>query len=313
MRHATISVVHRGLRIRLVLVLMGVLLPIGGTAADEGLLVEAKARALQPGELIVLTITARSESPASPTVQIFGRNIPVIPFPAPTTAGTPATSGARAWRALIGVDLGVKPGSYTASVTLHDGQRLLAARHPLLIAPKRFETRTLRVNPAFVEPPASERARIAREAARLRAIWTMSEPAARWTEPFVRPVPDPANSRFGSRSIFNGRARSPHTGADFASASGTLIKAPNAGRVLLAQALYFSGNTVVIDHGLGLFSLFAHLSAFDVQEGDEVAPGAPVGRVGATGRVTGPHLHWAVRASGARIDPLSLLAVLGDP
>jgi murein DD-endopeptidase MepM/ murein hydrolase activator NlpD len=111
--------------------------------------------------------------------------------------------------------------------------------------------------------------------------------------------------------VFNGQPRNPHSGADFLSPSGTPIHAPNAGRVMLARELYFSGNTVVIDHGLGLFSLLAHLSAIDVHEGDRVAADQVVGRVGATGRVTGPHLHWAVRAGAARVDPLSVLALLG--
>jgi murein DD-endopeptidase MepM/ murein hydrolase activator NlpD len=124
-------------------------------------------------------------------------------------------------------------------------------------------------------------------------------------------VNDAANSAFGTRSIFNGQPRNAHGGADFLSPAGTAVHAPNAGRVLVARDLYYSGNTVIIDHGLGLFSMFAHLSAFDTREGDRVEAGAIVGRVGATGRVTGPHLHWAVRANGARVDPLSLLAVLG--
>jgi murein DD-endopeptidase MepM/ murein hydrolase activator NlpD len=89
------------------------------------------------------------------------------------------------------------------------------------------------------------------------------------------------------------------------------VKAPNAGRVVLAADLYFSGNTVIIDHGLGLFSLFAHFSATDVHEGDVVIPGQILGKVGATGRVTGPHLHWMLRVGNARIDPLSLLALAG--
>jgi murein DD-endopeptidase MepM/ murein hydrolase activator NlpD len=132
-----------------------------------------------------------------------------------------------------------------------------------------------------------------------------------WKGPFVRPVPQPANSAFGTRSVFNGLPRNAHGGADFLSPAGTPILAPNAGRIVVARALYFSGNTVVIDHGLGVFSMLAHLSAFDVHEGDRVVAGDRVGRVGATGRVTGPHLHWAVRANGARVDPLSVLDVLG--
>jgi murein DD-endopeptidase MepM/ murein hydrolase activator NlpD len=125
-------------------------------------------------------------------------------------------------------------------------------------------------------------------------------------------VPDEANSSFGTRSIYNGQPRSPHSGADFLSPAGRPVKAPNAGRIVLAASQYFTGNTVIIDHGLGLFSLLAHLSEIDVELGDTVAPGDVVGKVGATGRVTGPHLHWTVRVNNARVDPLSLLYVLGE-
>jgi murein DD-endopeptidase MepM/ murein hydrolase activator NlpD len=168
------------------------------------------------------------------------------------------------------------------------------------------------VDEAFVTPPASEEARIERDARLLESVWAAPPSDRRWTEPFVRPVPQPANSAFGTRSVFNGKPRNPHGGADFLSPSGTPVHAPNAGRIVVARELYFSGNTVVIDHGLGLFSLLAHLSAIDAREGDSVEAGQLIGRVGATGRVTGPHLHWAVRASGARVDPLSLLAMLGE-
>jgi murein DD-endopeptidase MepM/ murein hydrolase activator NlpD len=127
--------------------------------------------------------------------------------------------------------------------------------------------------------------------------------------PFVRPVPDVATSRFGTRSIFNGELRRPHGGADFLSSEGAPVKSPNAGRAVAVRDLYFTGNTVIIDHGLGVFSLLAHLSATDVREGDLVSAGQVVGRVGATGRVTGPHLHWAFTVVGARVDPLSVLAL----
>jgi murein DD-endopeptidase MepM/ murein hydrolase activator NlpD len=254
---------------------------------------------MQPGELVVLTIDAPVAADLV-TVTAFGRAIPA------------ARVDAHSWRALVGLDLEVKPGAYTALVTARTAAGMLSARQMLTIVPKRFPTRTLTVNPSFVEPPPSELERIGREAARLGELWASSSPRALWTGAFVRPVPGAANSRFGSRSVFNGRKSSPHTGSDFLSGAGTPIRAPNAGVVVLAENLYFSGNTVVIDHGLGLFSLFAHLSSFQVHEGETVATNDLLGLVGATGRVTGPHLHWAVRASGARIDPLSLLAVLGQ-
>ena len=130
-----------------------------------------------------------------------------------------------------------------------------------------------------------------------------------WQGAFQAPVRARANSSFGTRSVFNGEARSPHSGADFRAKAGTPVAAPATGVVRIAEPLFFTGNTVVIDHGLGLYSLLAHLSKFNVKEGDLVRRAHIVGFVGATGRVTGPHLHWSVRLNGARVDPLSLIAV----
>jgi murein DD-endopeptidase MepM/ murein hydrolase activator NlpD len=129
-----------------------------------------------------------------------------------------------------------------------------------------------------------------------------------WSGAFLLPVDGMPNSNFGSRSYFNGRARSPHAGVDFTAATGTPIRAANHGVIVLAEPLYFTRNTVIVDYGSGLYSLFAHLSEFHVKSGDTVSPDTVVGRVGQTGRVTGPHLHWSVRLQGARVDPLSLVA-----
>ena len=263
--------------------------------AAQELQVSVHARSVRPGELVVLEIGGTDAS-APVRVRAFGRDIPVYT----------AAEGDR--RALVGIDLDVKPGTYTAAIDAAGAH----ASYALVVAKRAFRTRTLTVDPAFVTPPESERERIEREARLLEDVWRSSAPERLWTEAFVRPVAEPANSAFGTRSIFNGQPRNAHGGADFLSPAGTPIHAPNAGRIAVARDLYFSGNTVVIDHGLGLFSTLAHLSGFDVREGDRVAAGERVGRVGATGRVTGPHLHWAVRAGGARVDPLSLLAVLGQ-
>jgi murein DD-endopeptidase MepM/ murein hydrolase activator NlpD len=181
-----------------------------------------------------------------------------------------------------------------------------------VVEARKFETRTLRVSPEFVNPPASMMERIANDARRVREAYGQSASERLWQAPFIRPVDDPVSSQFGRRSILNGQARSPHTGTDFASVTGTPIKAPNAGRIALADDLYFTGTTVIIDHGLGLLSMFAHLSKLEVREGDRVTAGQIVGRVGASGRVTGPHLHWGLRVSDARVDPLSALEVLKE-
>ena len=210
------------------------------------------------------------------------------------------------WRALVGIDLDTKIGTYDAIVTANAER----ATERLAVTRRVFPTRRLTVNPDLVHPPPDQEARVDREAKHLHDLWDHPAPERLWTAPFVPPVPDEANSAFGTRSIYNGEARPPHTGADFLSPTGRPVKAPNAGRIVLADPQYFSGNTVIIDHGLGLFSILAHLSEIDVRSGDMVTAGQVVGKVGATGRVTGPHLHWGVRLNNARVDPLSLLYVL---
>jgi murein DD-endopeptidase MepM/ murein hydrolase activator NlpD len=267
-------------------------------SAPPPVTVTAAARAIRPGELVVLTISTPAPA-ASAQVHAFDRDW--IPF----------RVDARTWRVLVGIDLDVAPGSHAVGVTVGSGATKAATTYPLVVTPRAFRTRRLTVAQAFVTPPPEMADRIQQEALMLQQLWRSSAPERLWEGAFVRPVPDPANSAFGTRSVFNGQARSPHGGADFDSPAGRPIKAPNAGRIALARALYFTGNTVVIDHGLGLFSLFAHLSTTDVREGDSIARGEGVGTVGATGRVTGPHLHWTVRAGDARVDPLSLLDVLG--
>ncbi len=224
----------------------------------------------------------------------------------------PAYYDGGTWRAIIGVDLDVTPGIYRVAVESRGAENVARGTYDLKIAPRAFRTRRLTVNQAFVTPPASELPRIERESALLAVTWASSAGSRLWTSAFVRPVPQAANSAFGTRSIFNGTPRNAHGGADFLSPAGTPIQAPNAGRIAVARSLYFSGNTVIIDHGFGLFSTLAHLSRIDVQEGETVTAGQRVGLVGATGRVTGAHLHWAVRAGDARVDPLSLLSVLGQ-
>lgn len=258
--------------------------------------VTAQARSQQPGELVVLTVGA----PAGTTtirVRAFDREISA--FPADPTH----------WRVLVGIDVDAHAGTYPIRVDTGDDREVIV--YNLVVKPRRFRTRRLTVDPGFVNPPASARDRIGREASLLDRVWRGAGAERLWKGAFARPVEDAANSAFGTRSIFNGTPRNAHGGADFMSPAGTPIHAPNAGRIVVARDLYFSGNTVVIDHGLGLFSLLAHMSEIDVREGDRVTTGEIVGRVGSTGRVTGPHLHWAVRINGARVDPLSVLSVLG--
>lgn len=266
---------------------------------DPAVSVASEARSLTPGELIVFTVTPKFDA-TSVRVRLFEKEIQAFKW-------DPGV-----WRALVGIDLDQKPGAYLATVESLGPDGPQRVEHPIAVQPRRYPTRNLKVDPNFVNPPPSVLARIEEEAAFLRESLEHSNADRLWSTPFVRPVTGRANSQFGTRSIFNGQPRGSHRGADFLSPTGEPIKSPNAGRIVAARDLYFTGNTIVIDHGLGLFSMLAHLSRIDVQEGDEVVAGKVVGLVGATGRVTGAHLHWTLTVSGTRVDPLSLLALLGE-
>ena len=279
-------------------VLAAVVLFVAQAAPPPALTIAAAARSMQPGEVVVLTVSGVAPG-ASVRARAFDRSL------------TPFQDEAKGWQVLVGIDLETKPGTYPVTIEAGPAGTSVRSTYRLVVSSKAFRTRELKVDNAFVNPPASAQERIAQDRRDLDQCWQNAAPTRLWAGAFVRPVPHEANSAFGSRSVFNGQARSPHTGADFLSPAGTPILAPGGGRIALAKDLYFSGNSVVIDHGLGLFSLVAHLSAISVKTGDTVAAGEVVGKVGATGRVTGPHLHWTVLLNSARVDPLSLLSVLG--
>ncbi len=264
------------------------------------LTVTSRARGLHPGEVVILTITADAPLTAV-RARAFDRALP------PVRIGD-------AWRVLIGIDLDVALGTHVVSIEADSATGLATATHDLAVTGKDFLTRRLTVDRNFVNPPAAMAARIAAESKLIGAIWS-APPTVPSTSDlfFTAPVPHRANSAFGSRSIFNGEPRGAHSGADFLSPTGTPVRAPAPGTIVLARDLYYSGGSVVIDHGLGLFSFFAHFSAITAKVGDVVNTGDIVGRVGATGRVTGPHLHWTARLNGARVDPLALLELLKAP
>ena len=276
-------------------------LPTGGAPLQsDPIEITTHARALQPGEVVRLDVRAREPLKAV-SIKAFGHAIQAF------------RNDDGVWRALVGIDLDVAAGEAPVAITARTAAGgEIAHVETLKVETKAFPTRTLRVDPRFVTPPKSAEARIARERAELGRAFRSVTPSPEWRGPFVVPIEGAVVSGFGVRSVFNNEPRAPHGGADFASPAGTPVAAPNAGRVVLAADLYFTGNTVVLDHGAGLQSLFAHLSRIDVHEGDRVERGAILGAVGATGRATGPHLHWTVRLNGARVDPISLISALSD-
>ncbi len=272
------------------------------TAQDEALLtVTHHARALRPGEAVLLSVSARRPI-ASMRADAFGQAVEFY------RDGSPGE-----WHAVIGIDVDAVPGParFVVTAKTEDGATL-SAPYSLSVVSRQFPARKLTVDPKFVTPPASERPRIEREQKKLAALLSTVTPRRIWAGGFQPPVDAPASSSFGVRSIYNEKLFSTHRGADFSAPAGAPARAPNAGQVVLAEELYYSGNTVVLDHGLGVHSLLAHLSRIGVHPGEEVARGAVVGAVGATGRATGPHLHWTLRIGSAAVDPLSMLFVTAE-
>ena len=270
-------------------------------AVGPELAVTLAARAQHPGEVVRVDVRAAAEV-SGVRVRAFGR------------VAAAAADGTGAWRALVGIDLETMPGIYPVEIEVmtKNGLRATESR-TLSVESKEFPTRTLRVSPRFVTPPPAMRPRIENESKRLASIFATEDAVPPWPAAFAVPIDGAVVSGFGVRSVYNGQPRAPHGGADFASPTGTPIAAPAAGTVVLADDLYFTGGTVVIAHGGGLYSLLAHLSRMQVSEGARVTRGELVGDVGATGRATGPHLHWTVRLHGARVDPLSLVWAAGGP
>ncbi len=262
----------------------------------DGLSVTHWARAIQPGEVVVFSISARVPL-VSADGRAFGQKLAVFP------SGTPG-----AWQAIAGIDLDTKPGATSIVITAQTERGVtLTAAYPLTVVRKVFPTRRLKVDPRFVTPPSSAWPRIELERMKLAELLAGVTSPRLWAGPFAVPVDGTRVSNFGTRSVYNGRIGSAHRGTDFAAPAGTPVRAPNAGRVVLAEDLYYSGNTIILDHGLGIYSLLAHLSRMDISAGELVEGGAAVGAVGATGRVTGPHLHWTLRVGPLAVDPLSLV------
>ena len=271
--------------------------------AADGLTIRIthRARALGPGE--VVRIAAHANRPLTAAQgSIFGRTIVMWP-----------TEDRREWQGLVGISLDAAPGTYELTLrAAADGNLTATGTKTLAVEGKPFQTRRIQVAETFANPPAAETARILRDARLLADTFAELRPERLWDGPFTAPVPGASTSSFGRLTVTNGQAGSRHQGADFRAADGTPVHAPNAGVVVVAEDLFFAGNTVIIDHGYGLYSLFGHLSRIAVQPGAHVARGDRVGDAGATGRVTGPHLHWAVRLGEVSIDPFSLMVAVSD-
>jgi len=287
----------RGLTPLLALFSLFFALSAAGSAAAVALEIDVQARVVSAGE--PLRVDVHSPVALSKLSGHFlGQPFALLPL-----------GDGRHWRGWSLVPLDNEAADATIELrgrTLDGGEA--HATHALTIREKRFPEENLDVAPRFVEPPKQERERIARERQQLEKVYATVSSPTKIQGPFLRPVNGKNTSVFGMRRLFNGKPRSPHPGLDLRAATGTDVRAAGGGRVVLAQSLYYAGNTVILDHGGQLFTIYAHLSRIDVESGQPVERGEVVGLSGATGRVTGPHLHWGAKIGDLPFDPEALLS-----
>lgn len=220
---------------------------------------------------------------------------------------TKAQNG-KTWYALAGIDVEQAPGTFPLDLTgtAADGS-LLHAKQDVPVLPAQYKTTTLHVQEKFVQPDPETQQRIAADKLVKDAAYARQISQPLWRGRFMSPVPFTATDSFGTRRTFNGELASIHRGTDFHAPSGTPVVAANDGEVIIAQGMFYEGNLVVIDHGLQFSTQYMHLSKIEVKVGERVKKGQRIGLSGATGRVTGPHLHLGVRWQGEYVDPVLLL------
>ena len=207
--------------------------------------------------------------------------------------------------AVIGLSLGTKPGRYHLEAQTTQGESLSIA---FTVEDKAYEEQHITIeDKRKVNPEKRDMERITREQKQIKAALQQWSAQSEVAIDFRKPVEGPTSSPFGLKRFFNEQPRNPHSGLDIAAPEGTPIMAPAPGTVIQTGDYFFNGNTVLIDHGQGLVTMYCHMSAIDVEPGTKVTTGDIIGKVGMTGRVTGPHLHWGVSLNDARVDPVLFL------
>jgi len=253
--------------------------------------VEPRVLKGRQGDVVTLTV-ALPASNLTPSGQLAGQDIPFFRLDDSGRFG-----------ALVGIDIDAPAGKHTLTVTVGDRT---VAKVPVVIAAQHFPTQTLTVPDAMVHLDEAALTRVKQEQQEVLTAMAPVTAERRWAGPFLLPTDGPLMGSFGKRRIINGEPRNPHSGEDFAAPEGAQVIAANDGVVCLIGDHFFSGHSVFIDHGDGLYTMYFHLSKVLVEPTQRVRKGDVIGLVGASGRATGPHLHWGARLNGARINPIEL-------
>jgi len=254
------------------------------TLVSDNLVADTKLPLHQPvpGGVALVSIQAVR----NPVASFKGNRVLVIP-----------TDIENQWRAVVGIPLSYEPGSY--QLDLDSGQRV-----NFQVKSKQYESQYLTIaNRRQVNPSEDDLIRIRRESTEMNRVYRSWTDSIAPVTQFQLPVEGPISSTFGLRRFFNQQPRNPHAGLDIAGPEGLAIKAAGTGIVAATGNYFFNGNTVLIDHGQGVITMYCHMSRIDVKPGDQASQGDVIGAVGETGRVTGPHLHWSVSINNVRVDP----------
>ncbi len=250
------------------------------------------SRSCQPGEVFLLVVEGAQGKPEGKFLE-------------ETLDFFPGSSGV--WLSLAAIDLEVKPGKYPVEVS--EAKSKLVWKEDVDVAKKEFAERHLKVDKKFTAPTKKELERAEKETKEILAVFHERSNERLFQKNFQSPISGTTASRFGERSFFNDEAKSPHSGADLKADAGVIVRTAAEGKVVLIGDFFFPGKTVIVDHGHGLFTAYMHLSEISVKVGDRLLRESVIGKVGATGRVTGPHLHWAMKLYGKRVDPFSMVSL----
>lgn len=277
--------------------------PAQGTTTEAPLPAAFRNIFWQPNSLQQGSVTFFTVETATPATRVTGRllgkELSFFKGDKPTV-----------WYALAGIDLETAPGTYDLAVSaVVPGHGLSRGVKKITIAPGDFKIGSVNVPDNFVNPDDASKRQIAADAVLKNRVYAHVITTPQWSGDFKKPIDAPSTPSFGMTRVYNEEMTSEHRGTDFPIKEGVPVSASNSGTVVLATELFYEGNCIIIDHGLHFFTIYMHLSRTDVKVGYKVAKGDHIGLTGATGRVTGPHLHMGVRWNGAYLDPTKLLAL----
>lgn len=269
---------------------------------DSDIQAELSASEISDASVLMVTITLPGETIADAEIngKFAGKEIPFFSVP---------ERGHGVYQALVGVPYLFDPGETMMEVRVREGSRERMLKLPFRVVEAEYRSETLRVDPSKISPSPKDMKRILREKREVGAIYRKVTRERYWKDRFFPPMESEITSVFGNKRLFNGQLKSFHNGTDFRAPVGTPIYSSAPGKVVLAKDLFFTGKSVIIDHGYGVYTLYAHLDRITVKKGQTVAAKVKIGLSGMTGRVSGPHLHWAVTLNQVKVNPALFLQV----